>query len=297
MTDYLIKATVPGVRAFCAVTTEAVSEAVRRHDCYPIAAAALGRTMTASLLLAANLKTDECITVRIGGNGPLGEVVADAGANGIVRGTVRNPHVDLPLNNGKLDVGGAIGLGLISVTRFTGMKQPFTGSAPLVTGEIAEDLTNYLACSEQTPSSVGLGVLVNPDLTVSAAGGFFIQALPECEEEVIAKVEENLKTIPPVSQMIQEGLSPEEIVKRLFDGLDVTIYDPMNIEFGCQCSKERIAKVLVSIGKEEIESLIAEGSAEVCCHFCAEKYQFNKEELEAIKEMIDESAEEKGKEE
>lgn len=297
MTDYLIKATVPGVRAFCAVTTDAVSEAVRRHDCYPIAAAALGRTMTASLLLAANLKTDECITVRIGGNGPLGEVVADAGANGIVRGTVRNPHVDLPLNNGKLDVGGAIGLGLISVTRFTGMKQPFTGSAPLVTGEIAEDLTNYLACSEQTPSSVGLGVLVNPDLTVSAAGGFFIQALPECEEEVIAKVEENLKTIPPVSQMIQEGLSPEEIVKRLFDGLDVTVYDPMNIEFGCQCSKERIAKVLVSIGKEEIESLIAEGSAEVCCHFCAEKYQFNKEELEAIKEMIDESAEEKGEEE
>lgn len=297
MTDYLIKATVPGVRAFCAVTTDAVSEAVRRHDCYPIAAAALGRTMTASLLLAANLKTDECITVRIGGNGPLGEVVADAGANGIVRGTVRNPHVDLPLNNGKLDVGGAIGLGLISVTRFTGMKQPFTGSAPLVTGEIAEDLTNYLACSEQTPSSVGLGVLVNPDLTVSAAGGFFIQALPECEEEVIAKVEENLKTIPPVSQMIQEGLSPEDIVKRLFAGFEVNIYDPMNIEFGCQCSKERIAKVLVSIGKEEIESLIAEGSAEVYCHFCAEKYQFNKEELEAIKEMIDESAEEQGKDE
>lgn len=279
MTDYLIKATVPGVRAFCAVTTDAVSEAVRRHDCYPIAAAALGRTMTASLLLAANLKTDECITVRIGGNGPLGEVVADAGANGIVRGTVRNPHVDLPLNNGKLDVGGAIGLGLISVTRFTGMKQPFTGSAPLVTGEIAEDLTNYLACSEQTPSSVGLGVLVNPDLTVSAAGGFFIQALPECEEEVIAKVEENLKTIPPVSQMIQEGLLPEDIVKRLFEGFDVNIYDPMNIEFGCQCSKERIGQVLVSLGKEELESLVAEGSAEVCCHFCAEKYQFNKSEL------------------
>lgn len=286
MTDYLIKATVPGVRAFCAVTTDAVNEAVRRHDCYPIAAAALGRTMTASLLLAANLKTDECITVRIGGNGPLGEVVADAGANGIVRGTVRNPHVDLPLNNGKLDVGGAIGLGLISVTRFTGMKQPFTGSAPLVTGEIAEDLTNYLACSEQTPSSVGLGVLVNPDLTVSAAGGFFIQALPECEEEVIAKVEENLKTIPPVSQMIQEGLSPEEIVKRLFDGLDVTIYDPMKIEFGCQCSKERIGQVLISLGKEELESLAAEGSAEVCCHFCTEKYQFNQEELNELLHAI-----------
>lgn len=287
MKDYLIKATVPGVRAFCAVTTESVNEAVRRHDCYPIAAAALGRTMTASLLLAANLKTDECITVRIGGNGPLGEVVADAGANGIVRGTVREPHVDLPLKDGKLDVGGAIGLGLISVTRFTGMKQPFTGSAPLITGEIAEDLTNYLACSEQTPSSVGLGVLVDPDLSIKAAGGFFIQALPECEEETIAKVEENLKTIPPVSQMIADGLSPEQIVEKLFAGLPVTIYEPLNIEFGCQCSKERIGQVLISLGKEELESLVAEGSAEVCCHFCAEKYQFTKKELTDLLKAID----------
>lgn len=279
MKDYLIKATVPGVRAFCTVTTQSVAEAVKRHDCYPIAAAALGRTMTASLLLAANLKTNECITVRICGNGPLDEVVADAGANGIVRGAVRNPHVDLPLNNGKLDVGGAIGIGLISVTRFTGMKQPFTGSAPLITGEIAEDLTNYLACSEQTPSSVGLGVLVNPDLTVSAAGGFFIQALPECEEEVIAKVEANLASLPPVSQMIQDGMTPEQIAERLFEGLPVIIYDPMNVEFGCQCSKERIESVLISLGEEELSSMIEEGKAEVCCQFCKEKYQFNKEEL------------------
>ncbi|MBP3400542.1 MAG: Hsp33 family molecular chaperone HslO [Selenomonadales bacterium] len=292
MKDYLIKATVPGVRAFCTVTTKSVAEAVERHDCYPIAAAALGRTMTASLLLAANLKTDECITIRICGNGPLGEVVADAGANGIVRGTVRNPHIDLPLKNGKLDVGGSIGIGLISVTRFTGMKQPFTGSSHLVTGEIAEDLTNYLACSEQTPSSVGLGVLVDPDLTVSAAGGFFIQALPECEEEVIAKVEENLAKLPPVSQMIKEGITPEQMAERIFAGLPVIIYDPMNVEFGCQCSKERIAEVLVSIGEEEINSLIAEGKAEVCCHFCAEKYQFDQTELQAIKDAIQQSKKE-----
>lgn len=282
MKDYLIKATVPGVRAFCTVTTEAVAEAVERHDCYPIAAAALGRTMTASLLLAANLKTNECITVRICGNGPLGEVVADAGANGIVRGAVRNPHVDLPLNNGKLDVGGAIGIGLISVTRFTGMKQPFTGSSHLVTGEIAEDLTNYLACSEQTPSSVGLGVLVDPDLSVAAAGGFLIQALPECEEEVIAKVEENLAKIPPVSQMIKEGITPEQMAERIFDGLPVIIYDPMKIEFGCQCSKERIEEVLISLGKEEIASMAEEGHAEVCCKFCNEKYQFDKDELTTL---------------
>ncbi|MBR0325821.1 MAG: Hsp33 family molecular chaperone HslO [Selenomonadales bacterium] len=292
MKDYLIKATVPGVRAFCTVTTASVAEAVTRHDCYPIAAAALGRTMTASLLLAANLKTDECITIRICGNGPLGEVVADAGANGIVRGTVRNPHIDLPLKNGKLDVGGAIGIGLISVTRFTGMKQPFTGSSHLVTGEIAEDLTNYLACSEQTPSSVGLGVLVDPDLSVSAAGGFFIQALPECEEEVLAKVEENLATLPPVSQMIKEGITPEQMAERIFAGLPVIIYDPMKVEFGCQCSKERIEEVLVSIGEEEIDSLIAEGKAEVCCHFCTEKYQFDKAELEAIKNTIQRSKKE-----
>jgi molecular chaperone Hsp33 len=248
--------------------------------------------MTASLLLAANLKTDECITIRICGNGPLGEVVADAGANGIVRGTVRNPHIDLPLKNGKLDVGGAIGIGLISVTRFTGMKQPFTGSSHLVTGEIAEDLTNYLACSEQTPSSVGLGVLVDPDLSVSAAGGFFIQALPECEEEVLAKVEENLATLPPVSQMIKEGITPEQMAERIFAGLPVIIYDPMKVEFGCQCSKERIEEVLVSIGEEEIDSLIAEGKAEVCCHFCTEKYQFDKAELEAIKDTIQRSKKE-----
>lgn len=286
MKDYLIKATVPGVRAFCAVTTESVAEAVRRHDCYPIAAAALGRTMTGSLLLAANLKTNECITVRISGNGPLGEVVADASANGIVRGAVRNPHVDLPLNNGKLDVGGAIGIGLISVTRFTGMKQPFTGSSHLVTGEIAEDLTNYLACSEQTPSSVGLGVLVNPDLTISAAGGFFIQALPECEEEVIAKVESNLATLPPVSQMIQEGITPEQMAERIFAGLPVIIYDPMKVEFGCQCSKERIENVLISLGAEELTSLIEDGKAEVCCKFCCEKYQFNKEELVELQKTI-----------
>ena len=292
MKDYLIKATVPGVRAFCTVTTESVAEAGTRHDCYPIAAAALGRTMTASLLLAANLKTDECITIRICGNGPLGEVVADAGANGIVRGTVRNPHIDLPLKNGKLDVGGAIGIGLISVTRFTGMKQPFTGSSHLVTGEIAEDLTNYLACSEQTPSSVGLGVLVDPDLSVSSAGGFFIQALPECEEEVLAKVEENLATLPPVSQMIKEGITPEQMAERIFAGLPVIIYDPMKVEFGCQCSKERIEEVLVSIGEEEIDSLIAEGKAEVCCHFCTEKYQFDKAELEAIKDTIQRSKKE-----
>ena len=282
MKDYLIKATVPGVRAFCTVTTEAVAEAVERHDCYPIAAAALGRTMTASLLLAANLKTNECITVRICGNGPLGEVVADAGANGIVRGAVRNPHVDLPLNNGKLDVGGAIGIGLISVTRFTGMKQPFTGSSHLVTGEIAEDLTNYLACSEQTPSSVGLGVLVDPDLSVAAAGGFLIQALPECEEEVISKVEENFTKIPPVSQMIKEGITPEQMAERIFEGLPVIIYDPMKIEFGCQCSKERIEEVLISLGKEELASMAEEGHAEVCCKFCNEKYQFDKDELTTL---------------
>ena len=282
MKDYLIKATVPGVRAFCTVTTEAVAEAVERHNCYPIAAAALGRTMTASLLLAANLKTNECITVRICGNGPLGEVVADAGANGIVRGAVRNPHVDLPLNNGKLDVGGAIGIGLISVTRFTGMKQPFTGSSHLVTGEIAEDLTNYLACSEQTPSSVGLGVLVDPDLSVAAAGGFLIQALPECEEEVISKVEENLTKIPPVSQMIKEGITPEQMAERIFEGLPVIIYDPMKIEFGCQCSKERIEEVLISLGKEELASMAEEGHAEVCCKFCNEKYQFDKDELTTL---------------
>lgn len=282
MPDSLIRATVPGVRAFAAVTTELVEEARKRHNCYPVASAALGRTMTAALLLAANLKTDESLTIRIAGDGPLGETIADAHASGLVRGYVRNPFVDLPLRGNKLDVGKAVGQGQIYVTRFTGLKQPFTGSAPLVSGEIGEDVTNYLTISEQTPSSVGLGVLVNPDLSVQAAGGFVIQALPGSDDAILDKIEQNLAKLPPVSTMVNGGKDPAAIIEMLFSGLPITLYDTLPLHFSCPCSRERVGNMLISLGVEELSDMATEGKAEVCCHFCAEKYQFNREELQSL---------------
>jgi molecular chaperone Hsp33 len=286
MHDHLIRATAPGIRAFAAVTTNLVEEARRRHDCFPVATAALGRTMTGALLMAANLKTAENLTIRISGNGPLGEIVADASPDGSVRGYVRNPFVDLPLKNGKLDVGQAVGSGHIYVTRFAGLKQPFTGSAALVSGEIAEDLTHYLTVSEQTPSSVALGVLIAPDTTTLAAGGFFIQALPGAEEDALTRLEDNLRHIPPVSQMVHNGQDAKGILETIFCGLPTTVYDTLNVKFNCQCSRERVQGMLVSLGADEIKAMVAEGQAEVCCHFCNEKYQFDSKELTNILEQF-----------
>ncbi|SDD41903.1 Hsp33 family molecular chaperone HslO [Sporomusa acidovorans] len=287
MRDHLIRATAPGLRAFAAVTTNLVEEARQRHDCFPVATAALGRTMTGALLLAANLKTAESITVRISGDGPLKEVVADAYPDGSVRGYVRNPFVDLPLNQGKWAVGQAIGKGHIYVTRFVGLKQPFTGSAALVSGEIAEDITQYLTVSEQTPSSVALGVLIAPDATVAAAGGFFIQALPGAEDSAITQLENNLQQLPPVSQMVNMGKGANGILEMLFSGLPITAYDPLELRFNCQCSRERVENMLISLGAKEIKEMINDGQAEVCCHFCGEKYHFNAHELAVILKQIE----------
>lgn len=287
--DHIIRATVPGVRGFAAVTTQLVEEARKRHDCYPVAAAALGRTMTASLLLAANLKTEESLTVRISGDGPVGEIVADA-QYGLVRGYIRNPHVDLPLRGVKLDVGKAVGSGHIYVTRFTGLKQPFTGSAALVSGEIAEDVTNYLMVSEQTPSSVSLGVLVDTDLKVIAAGGFMIQALPGATDEVLTVIEKNLSTIPPVSELVRKGYDAQKILQQLFSGLDITTYQAEPLAFKCRCTRERVESMLISLGEQELTEMIAEGKAEVRCHFCSDKYQFNKAELEKLLQSIKQKA-------
>ena len=282
MKDHIIKATANGIRVFATVTTDLVEEARTRHNCSPLAIAALGRTMTGALLLAANLKTDESLTIRVSGNGPLKEIVADALANGEVRGYVKNPYIDLPLNNGKLAVGDGVGTGHIYVTRFTNLKQPFTGSTELVTGEIAEDLTNYLMTSEQTPSSVGLGVLVGTDLKIMAAGGFLIQALPDVEESAIDMLEENLKSLAPISQLISEGKDGAGIIAEIFKGMAVNYYDTTAVSFKCQCNKEKIEKVLISLGEAELNHLIAEGKAEVKCHFCSQAYYLNKEELEKL---------------
>lgn len=281
--DHLVKATAEGVRIYAAITTELVREAAQRHDCYPVASAALGRTMTGALLLAANLKNEEAITVKFNGDGPLGAVVADAVPEGYVRGYVVNPHVNLPLTpENKLDVGGGVGRGMVSVTRFTGLREPVTGSTELVNGEIAEDLIRYLYVSEQTPSSVGLGVLVNPDLSVEAAGGFFIQPLPDASDEVISRIEENLKGINSVTSMVTSGMDARGMIERLMEGFEVKYLSETRLAFRCQCSKERIQEVLASLGSADMESLIEDGHAEVCCHFCGEKYEFSKEELEKI---------------
>lgn len=290
MRDHITRATtVGGVRAFAAVTTTLVDEARKRHDCYPVAAAALGRAMTGALLLAINLKTHENITIRISGDGPLGEIVTDAHASGSVRGYVKNPHVDLPLRGEKLDVGTAVGSGQIFVTRFTNLKQPFTGSASLVSGEIAEDITNYLFVSEQTPSTVALGVLVQPDMTVKAAGGFMVQALPDADDDVLTKIEQNIGAMPPVSQLISEGIDASGIIQMIFANLPTTIYEETPLQFNCPCSYERVQKVLVSLGTQEINDILAkDGHAEVCCPFCNEKYQFDKNNLEKIIAIIEE---------
>lgn len=288
MSDKLVKAITKGVRVYAAVTTDLVNEAIRRHDCYPVAAAALGRTMTGALLLAANLKNKEALTVNIRGDGPLKNITADAVPEGFVRGYVADPHVELPLNDrGKLDVGGGVGQGLVTVTRFTGLREPMRGSSEIVTGEIAEDLTNYLYVSEQTPSSIGLGVLVDTDFSAKAAGGFIVQPMPDADEETISRLEENLQKLRPVTTMIDEGKDAREIILEIMNGFEMEFLTTTDLAFRCQCSKERLEDVLLNLNHDDMESLIADGQAEVCCHFCGEKYHFSREELQHLLKLAD----------
>ena len=287
MTDYLVKALAFNgeIRAMAVRTTDTVTEAQERHDTWRAATAALGRTLTGSLLLGAMHKNEEKLTVKIQGDGPLGAIVVDADSKGNVKGYVKNPEVNLAPNAlGKIDVRGAVGAnGTFSVVKDLGLKEPITGQVPIVSGEIAEDFTYYFATSEQVPSSVGLGVLVNPDNTVLAAGGFILKLMPGCEEEVIAFIEQRLNQIEPVSKMIEKGLTPEEIVQAVVGEDNVTILDRMPVAFTCQCSKERFSDAIAGLGNDEIQAMITEdGGAEAQCHFCLQTYDFSKEELEAL---------------
>ncbi|UWG99150.1 Hsp33 family molecular chaperone HslO [Dehalobacter sp. DCM] len=289
--DYLVKAFgFDGqVRAYAAVTTATVGEAERRHHTWPTASAALGRTLTAALLLGATLKSEENLTVKIEGNGPLGVILADANAKGEVRGYVTNPQTHLDLTaSGKLDVGGAVGSeGMLTVTKDLGMRDYFSGQVPLVSGEIGDDFTYYLVKSEQIPSSVGVGVLVAPDNSIQAAGGFMIQLMPGTSEETIAEIEAHLKTIIPVSQMIRQGMTPEDMLAEVLGKNTVNILEKMPVQFKCRCSKEKITGALVSLGNDEIEDIIAtDGKAEAQCHFCNEIYQFSLEELETMRDSV-----------
>lgn len=290
MSDYLVKALAfdGQVRAYAATTTETVSEAQKRHYTWPTASAALGRTMTAGVMMGAMLKGDSKLTIKVEGGGPIGLILVDSNAKGQVRGYVTNPQTHFDLNEqGKLDVRKAVGTtGSLSVVKDLGLRENFTGQVPIVSGELGEDFTYYFASSEQTPSSVGVGVLVNPDNSILAAGGFIIQLMPGIEEDKIAIIEERLGKIPPVSRLIQQGLSPEEILTKLLGEENIKILEKMPVEFRCQCSKDRIENAIVSLGKEEIRAMIEEdGKAEAQCHFCNEKYVFSKEELEQLQEI------------
>jgi len=289
MSDYLIKGTAfnDTVRAYAIRSTDLVGEACRRQDTWATASAALGRTITISAMMGSMLKGDDKLTVKIEGDGPIGHIIADSNANGEVRGYVSNPHVDFDLNEkGKLDVRRAVGTtGTLSVVKDLGMRNHFTGSVPIVSGEVSEDFTYYFATSEQVPSAVGAGVLVNPDLTILAAGGFIIQMMPGAADETITFIEKRIQNMPPISSLIQEGYMPEDILNEIFKEADWKYLEKQEVEFKCQCSKERVENAIAGLGNEEINAMIHEdGGAEAVCHFCNETYYLTKEELEALKQ-------------
>ncbi|MCQ2011253.1 Hsp33 family molecular chaperone HslO [Sporolactobacillus sp. STSJ-5] len=285
--DYFIKALAcsGSLRVITSVTTETIREAQSRHKTWPTATAALGRTMTASMMMAAQEKGDEKITVTVQGGGPIGAIVADANTHGQVRGYVSNPEVHFELNaHGKLDVARAVGKsGFLSVVKDLGLRENFTGRVPIVSGELGDDFTYYFARSEQVPSAVGVGVLVNPDQTVKAAGGFIIQVLPGAEDATIGKLEERLKTIPPISKLIDAGHSPEELLADLFPDGDYKLLQKHPVAFHCGCSKEKFASSITGLGAKEIQAMIDEdGGAEVTCQFCETHYAFTADELQAL---------------
>ena len=288
MSDYLVKSSVCDrhLRAYAIDATQTVREAQTRQDTWSASSAALGRSLVGTLLLAtASLKGDEKLTVKINGNGPAGGIVVDGNSKGTVKGYIQNPHVHLPLNDkGKIDVKGAVGTeGFFAVTKDYGLKEPFTGQVPLVSGEIAEDFTYYVAKSEQIPSAFGLSVFVNNDNTIGTAGGFMIQVLPNCPSEILDKLEATLKNLTPISTMMQNGLTPEDMLNKLFGVENVEILEKMPVKFECDCSKERFAKALASLPQKDVNEMIAEDhGATAVCHFCGNEYHFDEAELAEI---------------
>lgn len=274
--------------AFCAVldAEDIVSEAEKIHKTSAVVTAGLGRLTIGASLMGYMLKGDEdSLTLRIDADGPAGQLVAVADSMGNVKSCVNNPVVEIPLNSmGKLDVSGAVGRnGTLSVVKDTGMREPYVGVIPLVSGEIAEDITSYYATSEQIPTVCGLGVLVNPDLSVKSAGGFIIQLLPFADEKCIEQIEKNVAGMKPVSALLSDGATPEEIAGILLDGLEPNELDSANPVYKCDCSRKRTEKVLISIGKKELEAIAREGkNTEVCCHFCGKKYVFTPEEVSVL---------------
>lgn len=289
MADYIVRATAGGhqIRAFAATTRELVEQARQAHNTSPIATAALGRLLTAGSMMGRMMKGEEdLLTIKIQGSGPMKGLTVTADSKGNVKGYVYNPEVMLPPNkDGKLDVGGAVGEGVLSVIKDIGMKEPYAGQTILVGGEIAQDLTYYYATSEQTPSSVALGVLMNKENTVKQAGGFLIQLMPGTSEEIIDKLEKKLGEIPSITSLLDEGKTPERILEYILGDFGVELLEQVPARFYCNCDKTRIEKALISLGKKELQDMIHDDkSMEVHCHFCNKNYEFTVEDLNELYE-------------
>lgn len=287
MKDELVRGTAwnGGIRVFAADTTQLVAELQRRHAAMPTAIAALGRAATAGAMMGFMLKGKEKLTIQIKGEGPIGQIVIDANADGEVRGYAEHPHVHLASNNeGKLDVAGAVGRsGFIHVIKDLGMKEPYRGSVPIISGELAEDFTFYFAESEQTPSAVGLGVLVDTDGSVLHAGGFIVQVMPGLQDSQLDRLERAVAAMPHVTALLAQGETAESLLHFLVGEEELTIHERIEPLFKCKCSRERVEQTLITLGKDELRALIDEdGQAEVHCHFCNERYAFVAEELEGL---------------
>jgi len=287
MNDYIVRATAADsqIRAFAITSRNLVEEARKRHNTSPVATAALGRLMTAGAMMGAMMKGEQdMLTLQIQCGGPIGGLTVTADAHANVKGFVNHPDVLLPPNaKGKLDVGGALGLGILNVIKDMGMKEPYVGQTELKTGEIADDLTYYFANSEQVPSSVGLGVLMEKDNTVKQAGGFIIQLMPFAEDAVIDKLEKKLNSMESVTSYLDRGFTPEQLLDELLGEFGLEILDQMDTQFYCNCSKERVEKVIASVGRKELNEMIQEGRPiEVKCHFCNTAYEYTIEDLKKI---------------
>ena len=287
MKDYIVRATAAHgqIRAFAATTKEMVEAARAAHETSPVATAALGRLMTAGAMMGIMMKGDKNIlTLQIRGDGPIGGLTVTADSHGDVKGYVINPDVMLPANAaGKLDVGGALGSGMLSVIKDLGLKDPYVGQIQLQTGEIGDDLTYYFAVSEQTPSVVGLGVLMEKNNTVKQAGGFIIQLMPDATEEVISALEQKLAGVNSVTALLEAGNTPEMILEQFLGDMDLEINEQTDTRFHCNCDKDRVAKALISIGKEELQKMIDDGEpVELNCHFCNTNYVFSVDEIKEL---------------
>ena len=291
MNDYMIRATAAGgqVRAFAVSSRDIVETARAAHNTSPVITAALGRLLTAGAMMGNMMKSeDDVLTLKVEGSGPARYILVSADSKGNVKGYAANPYVILPANaKGKLDVAGAIGVGLLTVTKDMGLKEPYSGTCELISGEIAEDLTYYFASSEQTPSSVGLGVLMNKDNTVNVAGGFIIQIMPDATDETIDAIEQKISTIQSVTGMLEEGMKPEDILNLILGDLELEILEKIPVRFFCGCTKERVSSALISVGSKDLQDIIDDGEPiEIICHYCSKKYTFDIDEL---KELADKS--------